>query len=716
MATTYSIHPAIGLARVGDSPTEFYIAPETPAGLPIDCDPKTGKTRVENGTEATTSAFKDKECRIKRQAARFKIFVQDEKSPEGRLLAPGDMIQGIGSHGKLIDIEWTVYLANKKAVWYQFQQLDGEHGYGPDHPLRNADVTDAQARQQLIIDPGPQTVYNSGKPGKPRRAEFSRTGNPGYAQTFPPPLTPHSIDTLGEILADGDLNLLVLGGHGNSGSYLQGIGHPRVENYANNPGWFDDVSDGPVMAKLLYYDEEDQEVRYMAVEEPAWVIVGQPNYVPELLNLITLDDVLYDVSVRHFAYDPYLYGTGPFDKKTQVPPEDLPGWRRAEKRYNPDYHPLFFKEIWPLLQRPFSMQWVSTLIGQSFEPHDTGPGGNFNLCQISIPPYHGQPEGERQLEAEMRHYLYECLRQPAEANQFLYRKNPDNRLYGAPLMPLLCGDNPIDNTLPSKFLHLTETQLFLLKQWAGGKFINECKEGWIECTKDPAGGCLVAPRSYYDHSARTAAELDRYVLANALGGSFCPGGEVGWIIRNPAIYSAAYRINASRTYIPGLETSEVTTTPGVELYERPALSRKNPISAGLEPGDVTKYNALPWQGDFNECSTQTIDVSYDEWNVTCPENPDAQVTHDTLWWPAHRPLQVQVERPLAKAGDFVHVQWTRGIPQRGEGNLKMVTAWKDLGFVINLGTEDNPKFAEVQRNDAALGGGPTVQGCTPAKS
>ena len=43
-------------------------------------------------------------------------------------------------------------------------------------------------------------------------------------------------------------------------------------------------------------------------------------------------------------------------------------------------------------------------------------------------------------------------------------------------MPLLCGDNPLSNTVPAKFLRLTDTQLFLLKQWADGKFINEHDE------------------------------------------------------------------------------------------------------------------------------------------------------------------------------------------------------------------------------------------------
>ena len=38
MPPIYRIHPGIGIARLGDSPGEFYIGPEKPAALPIACD------------------------------------------------------------------------------------------------------------------------------------------------------------------------------------------------------------------------------------------------------------------------------------------------------------------------------------------------------------------------------------------------------------------------------------------------------------------------------------------------------------------------------------------------------------------------------------------------------------------------------------------------------------------------------------------------------
>jgi hypothetical protein len=48
---TYKIHPGIGIARLGNSDTEFYIAPETPAGLPLECD-SNGNQRF--GPDGTT--------------------------------------------------------------------------------------------------------------------------------------------------------------------------------------------------------------------------------------------------------------------------------------------------------------------------------------------------------------------------------------------------------------------------------------------------------------------------------------------------------------------------------------------------------------------------------------------------------------------------------------------------------------------------------------
>src|SRR6266404_1051110 len=175
---TYKIHPGIGIARLGNSDSEFYLAPETPASLPQECDqngnPRFGRDGV---TPVYVTSFKDKQGRVKRQGARFEVFVYDEKSPDGRRLELGDHVEGGGNRGKLVDIQWRVYVANKKASWYTFNARAGEHGYLPDHPRRNAAITGAE-RDRLIIDPGPRIVGAK----KQRRARFDHSGGEeGYA-------------------------------------------------------------------------------------------------------------------------------------------------------------------------------------------------------------------------------------------------------------------------------------------------------------------------------------------------------------------------------------------------------------------------------------------------------------------------------------------------------------------------------------------------------
>src|SRR5262249_45339388 len=64
-ATKYRIHPAIGVARLGNSPKEFCIAPEKPAALPIECDASGNAYMTPDGAaERAISKFKDAEGRI----------------------------------------------------------------------------------------------------------------------------------------------------------------------------------------------------------------------------------------------------------------------------------------------------------------------------------------------------------------------------------------------------------------------------------------------------------------------------------------------------------------------------------------------------------------------------------------------------------------------------------------------------------------------------
>jgi len=654
MTPTYKIHPAIGIARVGNSPDSFYLAPDRTGAPPIDCGPD-GLPIVKDGVEQPVTKYKDAKNRIRRQAARFRVYGYDDTTPNGSELKLGDTISAVKVKsgqmftGILQDIQWKVYLANKKSSWYTFAELSGEHGYSSTHPLRNAGITDPGLRQQLIIDPGPRTVSWSTKSA--RTATFYRGSSPGTPESFPPEgLKPFSIDTLGQLMCthsgNGHNRLLVLGGYGNSGSCKIGFGEPSIQEYANNDGWFDDTSDGPVTAALVMLVTSINGVPVPAsqnmqqtipVDASAWVITGYPRYAPQIVDIVTMDDLVYDVAVRNANYAPEIFANGGFNR---------------------DYYPYFWRDIWPILQRPFSYQFVADIDPmEGGDPHQTGRGSgeNFDPGPLSVPPYHGEDPTEQQNNAARRNFIYQVLRKPGRENSLYIDHDKPGRIFFA--MPLLCGDNPLSNEVPSKFLRLTDTQLFLLRQWAEGKFINEQLED-------------ITPAPLPEGEA-----LDRGALGNALGGAFCPGGEACWIMRNPAIYSAPYRINMAASITPG-SLSQPAVVAGADTSAS--------IADGLEPGDLTKYSAVPWQADFNECTNQDVDITYEKWNnIEAASTGDtfADKTWLTYWWPAHRPNNVNGPA------------WSP-TPNSHSGDLTMVSIWSQLGFVVPAPdwTPDTPDF------------------------
>jgi hypothetical protein len=165
MTTTYSIYPAMGIARVGNATDAFYICPETPNGLPI----------MPNGEAFTPEAFRDENGALRRQAARFRIFRSVDGGPQEEVTLATPGIQAIN---------WTVHLANKKSSWYTFETNKGEDGYASNHPLRNATITDQAARQALIIDAG-VIPSRTTIPVRSRPAPFSPIASTRWASCAP---------------------------------------------------------------------------------------------------------------------------------------------------------------------------------------------------------------------------------------------------------------------------------------------------------------------------------------------------------------------------------------------------------------------------------------------------------------------------------------------------------------------------------------------------
>lgn len=244
-----AIHPAIGIARMGNS-KEYFVGPEVVEPAPQEA-----------------GFYRDSTGALKRQAARFRLYGYN---------AAGQVVRELTADWA--DIRWKVHVANLKASWYEWQiALDIPEAAATQLPRRNPDVK-GDARRQLELDPGARSIEGKNTSGSAYRLEGQFQGNTVY---------------LGEVRTDEDGRLLFLGGLGKSASPG---GTPIFDkdyetSFINANGWYDDASDGPVTAEVTL------EGRKVPVE-PAWVVTAPPNYAPDLVGVRTLYDLLVDLYVE----------------------------------------------------------------------------------------------------------------------------------------------------------------------------------------------------------------------------------------------------------------------------------------------------------------------------------------------------------------------------------------------------------------------------------
>jgi hypothetical protein len=361
MATTYEVHPAIGIARVGPS-QEFFLAPEPGADPP--------------------PSYRDGGGDLLRQAARFRVF-RCERDERAALVAATPVTPETGP------IRWTVHLVNKKGAAARFPPPPN---LPPDQwPVRNPRVAN---RADLVIDPGPRSVQQAASQALLDGGSFLG----------------RAVD-LGEIRADLQGDLLVLGGSGVSQSVTpDGVPVP-ITHFANNDSWCDDVADGWVRAELALPGGE------VVAAEPAWVIVGPPDFAPPIVNFVTLYDVAYQAAVDR-------------------------GWLAVPSQ------PSFTRDIYQILNRAIGYSWV-TRVGQT--GHGPRQLGDFTTQWAEL----ADPQGRRLT----RQRILAQLRDPNQPPP--------------PVMPETAMPRLHDETNSSRVLPMTRAQYAMMLNWVAGNFIND---------------------------------------------------------------------------------------------------------------------------------------------------------------------------------------------------------------------------------------------------
>jgi hypothetical protein len=608
----FRIHPAIGFARVGTS-KEYYLAPETLTGHDLGEGQPTGGLPIKKGTEHDTvrsGDLRDATGAMKRQAARFRIYRYDattgpETYPMGQAgveIQIGSSVAIGGETRTVADIIWTVHVANKKTAWYESPDDDGIIAWfkvdsnhpKPTPPLRNQgqgqDPHAKERLEKLITDPGPRTIRRkSARPvefDETTTASYWQAGGgitelPDYPKTFPhngfkglyPPGV-ERIDTLGTLETDEAGRLIVAGGFGRANSFNgKGPAYGFIDA-VNNDDWFDDTSDGPVNAVLVFDDDSTAEV-----QGGAWVVSTDPAYAPQIPNVVSLWDDIYDSWVRKLELRPELFADGAFKG---------------------DYEPSFEDEVRPVFLVAGLQRWITNLstLGISAHDHVAEIAAKTDPASTQL---HGLGLIRRPVDPDAL-----TLSNPSDPDKIGDGRGDPEPSGDDRRMPLSLGD------AGRSLLSLTMTQHHYLERWHRGD-------------------------SATTRVALNAGEtLDKAALLAGLGGRFSPGIDMTYICREPDLYvkdwqtsgTGAFRISQAK-----IDYRAIGGAPALSLGWTPRRDQN-----ALEPGDISKFMAIPWHADYNSCGT----------HLPAPNLPMANTLY---WsWPAQRPVAVYVAKDVTDKG------------------------------------------------------------------
>lgn len=275
-----------------------------------------------------------------------------------------------------------------------------------------------------------------------------------------------------------------------------------MTNFANNNGWFDDTSDGPVTVSVVLKDGSS-----IPVKESAWVIVVPPKFAPYHFPIVTLYDTMKQIAL---------------DENWIVKPEKVS----------------FVKDIFPILYRVTQYKWLND---EARIGHGTNKPRDF-LKHIKILS-DNTSEG-----ADMRESIFSKIRNP----KLIDPDTPEEeemaeRQARGDFMPPLSGDEGRRTVGNYKtWMKLMMFQYENLERWSKGDFLSDWNEN-VRIDEFEEKSLEELPIE------EQPSALDRSGLELCIGAPLFPGIEVTHHFYRTDIYSGrAFRIN------PNLKPGSVT--------------------------------------------------------------------------------------------------------------------------------------------------------------
>ncbi|KAG8792531.1 hypothetical protein FRC12_005847 [Ceratobasidium sp. 428] len=577
------IFPPINVARVGGKCTdsnEYFISSEVPGVEPIPEAQDIRPSLNSPGSESTREGgFKDKDYKIRKQAARFRVYAFDKDSkPLGEITSEN------------YSLTWTVHVANKKAAWVVFRgryqnetwRLRNKDVQGwPSETDRNYEYTNT--RTKLIIDSGEQVI--EGKDAEPVALQGEFQGSLD---------SPIKVQ-LGELRTDEHGRLLVLASDGHSFSVR---GDQELNSEFDSVDWVDNMCDGTIRVTVKSNSHPELTI---PVKNRATIITAPPRFASGTHCPTTLYDLIENI----YAQQPGGNGN--------------------------DGEVVYYRDIYPLFKRIYLLSWTNKHAKKA-AGHGADNMDYWDSPDFSDPAASENPR--KTLFGKIRLYVDEA----SETN----RQERDQQAK-AKFMPRLAGDG--GDATPGErntWQSLTQLQYARLKKWSQGQFTT---------------GQQDIPYPSFDKIPLELQPdaLTRSALEWSVGAALYPGIEVFW------------HAQFAHSYLPIDEHNP---------------TGKYRYADTVTPGDLGKGLCLPWQSDFNMCSTD--------------------------WWPSVRPDDVVTEKyyqnvanvtppPQLATSLTARVPWARGI--EGETlqakNSDMVRKWTKLGFVARQRYDQEPDNREV---------------------
>jgi hypothetical protein len=497
-----------------------------------------------------------------------------------------------------------VHVANRKAQWYEFNAaMDIPATKNIAVPLRNPDVK-GSGRAALCIDPGEKKIMGISM----NDSSYVLTGE--FQGT--------SV-TLGELRTDAVGHLLFLPGFGVSGSPSQKpVYNPAVPSSFNNaPGWYDDMSDGPVRARVMVGDNEFE-------ADSAWVTAAPPNYAPDLTGFRNLDDLLRGLYIES-------------------------GLLAVPQRVS------FHEHVRPILERLNKLQWVNKGFLAMY-----GAGAPMNLSDPQLMRKLGTPPESSLYPdpyAELRRTIYNSFRTATGTDIAMSAWPP---MYG----DTFGYTDPANaaEVAAQTYFRLPPYFDYILNAWVRGQFVGDY---------DPQ---VPQPETLDAVDLQKRPEmLDRAAMHFCLADALHPGCELTWPMRHASMYRAPYRLRmrasgvAEPSYGSNLTQTDVFRVNG-PLYEQ-------------GPGDLTRWMAIPWQGDTAYCRSG-YDMEYDPylptfWPARVPNQVLTLVDYEILC-DATQPMPVRI------ASFYNRPSWLRQLPAQNpapEQMMYMIQHFGEMGIL-----------------------------------